>query len=144
MTELNNKLEKEIAKYSASFMSDSKWRKFFQALIAQKVGVKEFNLKYVGDETVRKGSGYLFEVNYEVTFTDNGFKDPGVGGPALFKEIEWIEFKDNLAFNRRHSDPVLSFEKRIQRVDSIKNLLDALGNFEYDLNRDSIRLYGYK
>lgn len=133
-----------MANFSGSFMSDTKWRKFFKALIEQKICLKEFDLKYVRDDMVRQGSGVLFEVKYEENFTDNGFKDPGVGGPALFKEIEWIEFKDNIEFCRHHTDSELSYKKRVQHLDAIKNLLDSLGQFEYDTDQNSLRLYGYK
>ena len=147
MSELNKiseRIEKAIANFNGSFMSDTKWRKFFNALIEQEICVKEFNLKYMSDETIRQGSGVLFESKYEQRFRDNGFKDPGVGGPALFKEIEWIEFKDNVEFSRHHTNPELSHKKRVQLVKPIKELLESLGKFEYDIDQTSLKLYGYK
>ena len=147
MNELNKiseRIEKAIANFNGSFMSDTKWRKFFNALIEQEICLKEFSLKYVRDETIRQGSGVLFESKYEQYFTGNGFKDPGLGGPALFKEIEWIEFKDNIEFSRHHTNPDLSYIKRVQLVEPIKELLESLGQFEYDIDQNSLKLYGYK
>ncbi len=138
------RIDRAISKFNSSYMSNTKWKKLFLSFCSCDIPVKEFALKYVGDKTIRKGSGFLFEVDYKVNFSDAGFKDPGIGGPVMFKEIEWIEFVDNLEFRRHHDNPKLAYRQEVQTLDPIENLLTSLGEFEYHRDQSSLRLYAYK
>ncbi|WP_430815153.1 DUF6678 family protein [Carboxylicivirga sp. RSCT41] len=146
LEKINNRIDNAIKKFDSSFMSNSKWSKLIHALIDNEIDIAEFEIKYVRTNHIYKELGFCFEESYENNFTKFGLLDGGLtSGPANFKEIEWIEFKDNLVFCRRHNKKAeLNYKKRIQYVDIIVDILNSLGSFEYEKNNYRLKIYGYK
>jgi len=121
------RIENAINRFDSSFMSNTKWKKLVVALIKNKIDIAEFEIKYVRDNHIHKELGFCFEEPYESNFCDIGLIDGGLtSSPASFKEIEWIDFKDNLQFCRQHNgNSELSHKKRIQYIDEIEKVNGA-------------------
>ena len=123
------KYEKKLAKAilnRVSYMSDTKWKKFFQAI--EKSGlawldIYDATIKFVIDEVVKP-----------FHFQDycGGYIE-GTYGPARYKEIEWIFIPVSYGWNRASND-----------IHALKKLVDGLGLYEYDFDEDGLKIYGYK
>lgn len=118
-------------KFSASYMNNTKWNKLMEALTD---GLDHVYLKYklIYSEKVK---GCLFDMaDYKSFFLE----------PILYKEIEWIEipisFEDWVNENNRKAG------KRFYTQNLEKAIIEIhrIGEFELDLDEESIRIYGYK
>jgi len=142
---IGRRIENAINRFESSFMSDSKWRKLINAFIQKRIDIKDFEVKYVRDDYIHIVSGLCFETDYNENFTESGVKDGSWGCPAEFKEIEWIQFKDNISFYRKHLIHLDQRKiKRVQSINKIEALLIGLGVFEYDKFENKTRIYAYR
>ena len=129
--------------FTASFMSNAKWRKFFEALdrIDNKNAVCNRDIQAI----------YKFVMSDNCTFRQSL---PGINalseryingrcwiGPAYYKEIEWIEFPRTGKPYGMEKIPGAFFE---QRIDFILNALNDIGRFQIEDTELGFRVYGYK
>ena len=122
-----HKKQVELARLSmASFMSNSKWEKFFIAIKNSEISLHGEIIKNVADDAIRpfnlkKDGLYIFNgKHHRYSTNDSG------GGPVFYRDIEWI-------FVPPHND-----------INGLKNLIDSLGLYEYDFSEDGMKIYGYK
>ncbi len=131
---LNNKSKNidEIIKnnYSGSYLNNTKWYKLIDELTKNFEEIY-INYKLVYDDIVE---GYLFDsVDSEPYFLE----------PIKYKEIEWIEFKNEYSYllNRDNKKAGKTIYKQDTRL--IKSVIDKIGEFRVDIFSDKIRLYAY-
>jgi hypothetical protein len=121
--------------FSASFMSNSKWRRLFLALTAPELGVHQLVWKFVGRDLPIRGAAPDAECLGETIIRDTSF------APFPYKEIEWIEIP---RANIRPGDESVPFKHRPQDPEAAQRILDALGQFEMTLLPEGLRVYGYQ
>ena len=119
--------------FSASFMSNSKWRRLFLALAAPELGVNQLVWKFVGRELPVRGAAPDAECLGETIIRDASF------APFPYKEIEWIEIPRS---NIRPCDESVPFKHRPQDPETAQRMLAALGQFEMALLPEGLRVYG--
>ena len=130
-------LEKEIAKYSYSCMSNAKWRKLFSVVNESNLKLAHCVWKLVGEDEPKNG----FVPDYD-SLGDNYVGDCGtLNGPFEFKLIEWLLIPYKFGFRPYESAPI---QYKTQELSHVIEQLYSLGQFEIERNEDGIKIYGYK
>jgi hypothetical protein len=121
--------------YSSSFMSNAKWRRLFQVLADEDLGVDQLIWKFVGRETEVRGA----------VPDGEGLGDKYVSGssfsPFPYKEIEWIEVPAKSVPRYWEQVPQMH---RPQPVDRVIEALTAVGQFEIEHRTGGTRIYGWR
>jgi hypothetical protein len=115
----------------SSFMNNTKWHKLIEVL-TDELNVIYVNYKLINSDCIRY-----------TTFDSADFK-PFFIEPILYKEIEWIEFPKNykLTYNKRVTR---KFDKiHTQDIDTIKRIINDLGEFMIDSDDNKLRLIAYR
>lgn len=122
-------------KFSASFMSNAKWRKLFSSLDHLKL--KQAYWKFVGrDEEFR--DIFLEEEDLMERFVG----DCGLaGGPFSYRRIEWVEIPSVGKNPAYENIPHMNFS---QDIEEVKNILNSIGELEYELAERGIKIFGHK
>jgi hypothetical protein len=127
------KLRKEISN-RPSFMSDTKWFKFFTE--TKKIGIKKIYVKFLLDREYELHS-------WEDGFYEKGFED-GANPPFLYRNIEWLRIPKTYEIERWNGNEKLASQLFVQPIEKLRELLDNLGKYEYDIGETEIVIYGYK
>jgi hypothetical protein len=135
MVEWEAKIDRIIAKrFSASFMSDSKWRRFFRVLAQPDLSIRQATWKFVDLETpLRFGLPDTSEIE------SGWIHEPG--GESPFKRIEWVEIT-NVAIP--HGWERIPQKHMLQDVNAATALLNEAGEFELERTETGVRAYGYR
>lgn len=130
-------LDKEIANFSYSGMSDAKWRKLFGVINDSNLKFANCVWKLVGESEPKNGFVPDLEQLGENYVGDCG----ALNGPFEFKRIEWIKLPTSIRYKPYDKAPtkVLTQDLSILLIQ-----LNAIGNFELDENSEGITIYGYK
>lgn len=131
------KLEKEILGRT-SFMSNAKWFKLFTRIEEEEEEIKIYSayIKFL-----------LIDRRYKFNFggfDETGFGDVSELGPFEFKKIEWISVPRKYEKERRNRTEKLASEIIYQPLEKIEKVINSLGQFEYDITEDELKIYGYK
>lgn len=135
MTKVNHDLERakvdSIVKhrFSASFMSDSKWVKLLKALSEIGDSIRSCKVKLIWDDSLRD-LRIDSTLSYEFDFYEHSMEAMVSGQPKGFydyKELEWIEFSN-----------------QEQDIEKISSYIKSIGQFELEKTADGLRLYAYK
>ncbi|MFC0682963.1 hypothetical protein ACFFGH_34475, partial [Lysobacter korlensis] len=114
-------LDRTIAQsFSASFMSNSKWRRLFMALSAPHLAVHQVLWKFVGREPVVLGATPDAECLGELFVERTSF------ATFPYKEIEWVEVPP------------------AHDLDAVEQALTAVGQFEIRRLETGLRVYGHR
>ena len=103
--------------FSASFMSNSKWRRFFEALAQVEPPVSHISWKFVGRDQTFKGASPASECLGDRYVCRTSFS------VFPYKEIEWVELPGFADLPR----PILS-----------------VGQFSTTVTQGGVRVYGYR
>jgi hypothetical protein len=140
--ETENKYYKKLGEYiisHASYMNNTKWFKLFVALL-------ENNIKHVRIKRVFATKAGEIELKNDC-FNKHRFWDSSVFGPFYFKEIEWIDILETVETFQyvpaATCQKIVILENNI-KTNTIENIVNGLGKFEYDKTENGIRMYGYK
>ncbi|KZN45844.1 DUF6678 family protein, partial [Pseudoalteromonas luteoviolacea] len=106
-------------KYSASYMSNTKWVKLFKAACPFYPEIQKMDYKLVYSDGI-KSTGIE---EYEEHIDDKWFIEP-----AIYKEIEWIEFP---------------FEGNTKLVE-FSEVLSRIGQFKMHNTSTGLRIIGYE
>lgn len=77
-------------------------------------------------------------------FNETGFDDVSELGPFKFKEIEWILIPEKYEIELWNRNEKLTPEIIIQPLDKLEKIINFLGQFEYEITIDGLKIYGYK
>ena len=122
-------------RFSASYMSDAKWRKLFLALAPLELKQAYWKFVDLDDEF----SDRFVEAD---DIMEEYVGDCGIaGGPFAYQRIEWIEIPAIGRHPIYKTIPHMEFEQNIQEV---KNKLDEIGLFEVHQTERGIRVYAYR
>ncbi len=116
-------------RFSASFMSDSKWVKLLKALTEIGDSVRSCKVKLIWDDSLRD-LRIDSNLSYKFDFYAHSMEAMISGYPTGFydyKELEWIEFS--------HQE---------QDIEKIGSCIKSIGQFELEKTADGLRLYAYK
>jgi len=129
-------LKKVIRKrFSASYMSNAKWRKLFTALDPLKIEQAYWKFVDLDDE-------FRDRFVEKEDLMEKFVGDCGVGGgPFAYRRIEWVEIP-KIGKNPMYENvPHMNFEQDITKV---QRILDEIGCFETEQTARGIRIYGHK
>lgn len=129
------KIEMEILERT-SFMNNTKWFKLFTEIENEKIKIQSAYIKFL--LTDRK---YKFHFG---GFNETGFNDGSELGPFKFKEIEWILIPEKYEMERWNRNEKLTTKIIFQSLDKLEKKINSLGQFEYDITTDGLKIYGYK
>ena len=130
-------LEKEIAKFSYSCMSNAKWRKLFSVIKESNLEMAHCVWKLVGEPEPKNG----FVPDYE-QLGENYVGDCGaLNGPFEFKSIEWLKLLTRVSYKAYENAPT---QFKTQDLTHLIEQLRSKGSFEIETNSDGITVYGYK
>jgi hypothetical protein len=106
-----------VRSFSASYMSNSKWRKCFLALASHQPAINSLMWKFVGREDPIRGAAPDLPCLGESYVTRTSFS------AFPYKQIEWVE---------------------IIGATEMPSAVTAVGQFEYALLPSGVRIYGYR
>lgn len=130
-------LEKDIARFSYSCMSNTKWKKLFSVVNEGNLELANCTWKLV-DEAEPK-NGFVPDC---AQLGENYVGDCGaLNGPFEFKRIEWLKLPTTLGYRMYEKGPI---QFRTQNLSYITEQLRAIGNFEIEVSSEGITVYGYK
>lgn len=130
-----NRLEKEISERT-SFMNNTKWFKLFTEIENEKIKIHSAYIKFL-----LKDRKYTFHFG---GFDETGFGDVSELGPFKFKEIEWILIPEKYEIERWNRNEKLASEIIFQPLEKLEQIINALGQFEYEVTEEGLKIYGYK
>jgi len=137
-TDYEIKLNKRAMAYSNSYMSNSKWIKFFQLFLDKEVALR---YKTLWDN---ENYEYSLEAVSEVTldFIGEKYIKDGVllSGPLVYKEIVHI---DIYKFEKLQVQTDNSVPTKNASLDLFKESLDKVGQFRVVEFGDFVRILGY-
>ena len=112
-------------------MNNSKWEKLFGNLI------EEFDSVFIRYKLI--GREKIMETEFDIVDFNPFFIEP-----ILYKEIQWIEFPQEMQMikNKRVSRQTISEYK--QNTNKIESLINRIGVFDLENENGILRLYGYK
>jgi len=137
------KLANKLAKFSSTFMSNTKWTKLFEKLSQNKDSINMCLMKNIYDELLREICIPKID-NFTTVFHDKGFNDSYRNQPYLFKEIQWIEFPAKWTIGRQMRGQNLEPHKYEQDILKIKKQIENIGQFQIECESDKLIIYGYK
>lgn len=124
-----NRILKE--KYTASFMSNTKWIKVLTTL-TNTCDPIFLRYKLIYDDVITESVFDMVDAT------------PYFIEPIMYKEVEWIEFPKEYE-NWVNGNNLKAGKKQIkQDLEKIKQELGRLGKFDLEFYDGNIRLYGYK
>ena len=132
--QIDREIEKAISRFSQHFMSNSKWVRLIDKLVENNDKVKKILFKKVQKKPI--GELYLNEdTTYGFDYWENGFEGHNsLGGWLTFKEIEYIIFPR-----------VIDLDNNVEQdLEQIMKLLTNVGQFDLELNENSLKLTCYK
>jgi len=139
--EFNERLEKKLERArlsKASFMNDTKWTKLFQAIHDSDITLHGERIKPITGEVTS------FDLKNHGLSYAKGYTKDAHGGPCAYKDIEWIFIPAIHTIERNARGERLSPKLQANDIHALKELIDALGKFEYDFDEDGMKIYGYK
>jgi hypothetical protein len=131
------KREKRITRrdFSASNMSDTKWRILFSAIEEANLKVEQIIVKFIDSPVERRMgvpglyAGYAFVDSFEF-------------GPISLVSIEWLEFPKITIWQRGNNLPA---KHDIQDIDAIRLALERTGKqFPIEESQTGFRIIGHK
>ena len=132
--QIDREIEKAVANFSEHLMSNSKWVRLIQSLIAEIEIVKRVKFKKIQDDKI----GELFleeDTTFGFDYWQNGFEGHNsLGGWLTFKEIEYLVFP-------RIIDEV---KKTEQDLNAIRKTIEGTGQFSLAIDEDEIKLICYR
>jgi hypothetical protein len=129
-------LDRLLARFDATLMSNAKWVRLLEALTAPPDIVTHCNAKLVWDDLLR--SFRITGAQYRFDYYDHAVETLISGAPSgwyQYREIEWI------AFPRLCT---LSEIPREQDLGAIRSRIERVGRFELRDDPDELRLYAYR
>jgi hypothetical protein len=128
--------------FSASLMSDTKWRKLFTALDRPDLNLKQARIKFVDADkvhTINRPRAYGYGKK------PWPYTDTIEFGPFALRSIEWIEFPAMAEFARSSPNgngrvPATAEKQNIERAASI---LAGLGKFPIESVGGALRILGH-
>ena len=130
-------LDKEIAKFSYSCMSNAKWRKLFSVVNESNLKLAHCIWQLVGNDEPKNG----FVPDYSEIGEDYVGDCGALNGPFEFKSIEWLLIPNKFGFRSYESAPM---QFKTQELSHLVDQLKSLGTFELETSADGIKIYGYK
>jgi hypothetical protein len=135
--EVKRRIARKIEQASACYMSNAKWRKFFNSLHSYEGQIGGLSIKFVKDDRV-------FEISMPGPFKDEekqfGDEMPYPYGP--FKEIEYVKIPKE--YPNPHSDPKRDLPDLSNDLDDLKSYLESIAKFPIFEYEDCIRIVGYE
>ncbi|WP_435017868.1 hypothetical protein TA3x_005489 [Tundrisphaera sp. TA3] len=122
--------ERAVAAFSASFMSDAKWRKALGAIADAGLGLRWATWKFIDEDRL-----YDWGVPTRRDLLPTGLAD-GRFQPEEYRWIEWIRFP-------RSGPPTGDGDPVAQDLDGLKRVLAAIGHFRIEEDERGLTLFGY-
>jgi len=135
------RLEKRAAKArvsKVSCMNNSKWSKLFKAVADSGISISGERVKTLGEQNT-----YSFSLHTGMD-SAKGYTDDGRYPPVALKDIEWIFVPDICEKKRLNRDELLSSRYISNDIYSLRQLIDSLGIYEYELSEEGLTIYGYR
>ena len=125
--------DKALKRFTASFMSNAKWRAFFKTVAAANLNLKRSEWKIVGDDHVE-----IHSMPLERDLNDTRF-NCGAFQPFEYKYIEWI-------FIPRKYKPYPKVGLVVEQdIDGLVVALQRSGRkFPFEVEERGFTIYGYK
>ena len=133
---IDEKLDRIIkARFSVSYMSNSKWRKLFTVLDVPDLMLNQCYWKFIDNNDDFLGCFTKSDELMEEYVGDYG------AGPFAFKRIEWVEI---CKVGKPAGYEKVPFKHWQQDIDEALEILKKTGQFETELTKRGLRIYGFK
>lgn len=139
-------LDRAIARFASSHMSDAKWVRLLKALTSAPGLVTACRVKLVWDSRER-----AFRLHgrstYGFDFYDHaveGMIDGVADGWVMYREIEWIDFPAQAIVWVDEDNRSAGTRTVPQDLEAIHAVIARIGTFEVSRTSTGLRLYGYR
>lgn len=120
--------------YSASFMSNTKWRSVLTVLQNKKLGIRQLRIKFIDDDQEK-------ELGLPSLSTPLEFMDTVEFGPVPLISIEWMEIPKTVVFLPANNVPPEQYK---QNLSDVRSALEDLGKQLNLLNsKNGLRIIGH-
>ena len=133
--ELDQKRRKAAERMSASFMSNTKWRRALTALAKTNPGDRSL-WKIITIPEPAPGS-----VPEADEIGEDYVKETATPGPLLYRDIEWMELVRDVRWRAYDHAPLTH---RYQDLVAARKSLEAAGSFEITESEQGLRIHGYR
>lgn len=112
-------------KLSASLMNDTKWREVWEILTDLRL---RFYIAFLGHNDWNVHNSAKLQGPFSRDYVlERGIRDPGIGGPFLYKHIQWIQVP----------------KIRGNNVDEFSRRLEVLGRLPVFIDSNFLEIRGY-
>ena len=125
-------------KYSASLMSNHKWKKLFTVMAKSSPELCNIEYHFTDTENVFYGSAPLIDQIWNTAIDD---PVRGVGGPVEYKHIEYLSIPYIHKYRTYENSPL---KEKEQDITTFIDALNSIGEFPITKTETSIIIYGYK
>jgi len=133
---IDEKLDRIIKKrFTASFMSNAKWRKLFIAIDRPELNLNQAVWKFIDSDIEIRGSLTKSDELMEEYVGDYGL------GPFAYKHIEWLELPRK---GIPHGFEKIPFKHWEQDIEGAITILKSIGQFELENTDAGVKIYGFK
>ncbi|MFD2562896.1 DUF6678 family protein [Aquimarina rubra] len=136
-TEKHQIKQQQAIQDKASFMNSTKWKALFTI-------IKSLNLGYIAkvklllDKEARE-----FTIPNEESFSNEKYIEEYWGVFEL-QEIEWILIPSEVISERKNRKELLAPKVKTQNIELIETALQTGKQFEYELSKSGLKIYGYR
>ena len=139
LDERQRRINSKITSATITYMSNAKWRKFFNALIDYPGSINGMQMKFIGDERLFSNLGNIR--HYEDD--EVGFRDEMPYPYGQFREIDFLLIPKTFQNPKANSHRVLPDLQN--DLCSLKSYLDKIAKFPIQTCEDgSIKIIGYR
>ena len=126
---------KTTVHFSASLMSNAKWRKFFSIVAEDPEHVFAADWKLIDElKHLRDHLPASEDIWHQAV-------DGCLNGPVSYDKIEWIELPSRIPF-RRYENAPMSYH--VQDLQALQRRLTDAGQFPTQVNEARLRICGYR
>ena len=140
----NARFEKYKSRFTCQFMNNAKWRKVFCAIFSKPDLVRDCEVVDFFSSCAVYLRTELQHVNFEeFIYSDCIDSCVGTGEYATsYREIEYLKFRKT--WTNESIGKLVPQKVYEQNIEQIKNFLSEIGQFEWELNEDYLKLIAYR
>ncbi len=138
------RINKRIQQFSNAFFNNAKWKRVFLTICANTEVIKHCEISDFFSDCIVDLNFKKKSINFE-DYLHLDYIDPFIttaDGPISYREIEYLAF--NKSWNGEYVGALVKRKQITQDTNSIKEIISAIGQFEWEEDENALRLMAYR